>query len=339
MSFDLPNPEYVKAAFEQALSLAEQYRGATSPNPCVGAAALDQNGAILSVKAHLKAGTAHAEARVIEDLKTRGFLAEAHTLLVTLEPCNHTGRTPPCSDSIIKMHQDFGAFQKVIFICRDLNPKSKALGGGEGAQKLKDAGIEVHCLEDSAESNAEDFSKLVIRGQELIHTFQHWFQTGRPWVTIKTAFNIQGSMIPPTGEKTFTSETSLQYAHECRRRADAILTGSGTIFADHPLFTVRRVPDHPDKHRWLVILDRRGRMARLGREYIKWAESNGLKVKIETDIAKSLDFLGSQGCLEVLVEAGPTLSQAVLDSPLWNEHVSIRQQAGSADRIEVLRQK
>jgi diaminohydroxyphosphoribosylaminopyrimidine deaminase/5-amino-6-(5-phosphoribosylamino)uracil reductase len=318
----------IDKGMEGILALAEQYLGATSPNPCVGACALSEDGKLLSMKAHTKAGTLHAEAAVIADLRENKTLSQAHILLVTLEPCNHQGRTPPCSEAIIQAHQETGAFKKVIFICRDPNPKVP----GHGQQRLLKAGIETHCLEIETPE-----SPIVSRGQDLIRAFAHWSKTGRPWVTIKIARNLAGSMIPPQGSKTFTSESSLKVAHELRKRSDAIMTGSGTALADHPLFTVRRVPDHPGKQRTLVIMDRRGRV---DGKYRQEAQANGFQVLIEKDIAKALDLLGSQGCLEVLVEAGPTLTDVLLEAGLWDEQVVFTTQPPpSPDRIEVLRQK
>jgi diaminohydroxyphosphoribosylaminopyrimidine deaminase/5-amino-6-(5-phosphoribosylamino)uracil reductase len=320
--------ETVDKNMEGILALAEQYLGATSPNPCVAACALSEDGQLLSTKAHTKAGTLHAEAAVIADLREKKILAKAHTLLVTLEPCNHQGRTPPCSDAIIQAHQETGAFKKVIFICRDPNPKVP----GHGQERLIKAGIETHCLESETPE-----SSIVARGRDLIRAFAKWSKTGRPWVTIKIARNLAGSMIPPQGAKTFTSESSLKVAHELRKRADAIMTGSGTVLADHPLFTVRRVPDHPSKQRILIIMDRR---ARVDEKYLQQARENGFRALIEKDIAKALDLLGSQGCLEVLVEAGPTLTDVLLEAGFWDEQVIFTTQPPpSPDRIEVLRQK
>jgi diaminohydroxyphosphoribosylaminopyrimidine deaminase/5-amino-6-(5-phosphoribosylamino)uracil reductase len=315
-------------ALERILALASEQLGATAPNPCVGAAALSKAGKLLSMKAHLKAGTRHAEALVIEDLRKQDLLTEAHTLLVTLEPCNHHGKTPPCTEAIIRAYREKGAFKKVIFICRDPNPQVP----GQGEAQLKQAGIETHCLEDETPE-----SEIVTQGRDLIRAFTRWVKTGRPWVTLKIAKNLSGTMIPPKGVKTFTSENSLKIAHELRKRADAIMTGSGTILADQPLFTVRRVPDHPEKKRSLVIMDRRGRV---DSQYIDQAKKNGFQVLIEKDIAKALDLLGSQGCLEVLVEAGPTLTNVLIAAGLWDEQVVITTQPPPlADRIEVLRQK
>ena len=248
--------------------------------------------------------------------RSRGVLDRARTLLVTLEPCNHHGRTPPCTDAILAAP----AVRRVIYGSRD--PNRKIPGGG--ASRLREAGLEVEELIDP---------ELLRRTTELNRPFFHWVRTGRPWVTIKTAHFPDGSMIPPQGQKTFTSPESLTLAHGLRKRADAILTGSGTILADDPLFTVRHVPDHPGKSRWLVVMDRRGR---LPEAWQKEAEKRGFRPLIETDLERALDHLGSLGCLEVLVEAGPTLSLAFLSGErcLWNAHVVITR--GNPDQVKTL---
>jgi diaminohydroxyphosphoribosylaminopyrimidine deaminase/5-amino-6-(5-phosphoribosylamino)uracil reductase len=315
--------------FEELLSLAEKYRGATAPNPCVGALALDPtSGKVLSLQAHQKAGNPHAEALVIADLENlQDGLTQAKVLLVSLEPCSHRGRTGPCTQAIIKAHQEFGAFEKVFFLCRDQNSKVSGLG----MQILKQAGIDVHCVE---EENPE--LQIVKRGRALLRPFFHFVKTGKPWVTLKTAINTSGTLIPAQGQKTFTSEASLELSHRLRKRADAILTGSGTVLADAPLLTVRLVQDHPDKQRWLVILDRKKRVSEA---YLQQARGRGFKVLLQDELERSLDFLGAQGCLEVLVEAGPTLTRVFLEKQLWDEQILIRSQPTGPDRIEVVLKK
>ncbi|MGZ3697028.1 MAG: bifunctional diaminohydroxyphosphoribosylaminopyrimidine deaminase/5-amino-6-(5-phosphoribosylamino)uracil reductase RibD [Bdellovibrionota bacterium] len=302
-------------ALAAALQEAEKFIGATAPNPPVGAVALDAQGQILSVQAHQKAGTGHAEARVLEDCVARGIASRIHTMVVTLEPCSHVGRTPPCSEAILK----FPSIRRVVFGAIDPNPRIR----GRGAQLLRDAGLEVVHLDDS-------------RCRALIGSFERWITTGKPWVTLKQAISREGSMIPPPGQTTFTGARALQYAHELRRRSDAILTGSGTVLADDPQFNVRHVPDHPGKQRLLVLLDRRGRVPRT---WIENARSRGLEVLTGLELEESLEVLGSRGVLEVLVEAGPTLTAEVLKKGLWDQLVLITQgpegQAGSQeDRIE-----
>jgi diaminohydroxyphosphoribosylaminopyrimidine deaminase / 5-amino-6-(5-phosphoribosylamino)uracil reductase len=302
----------LKIAFRQALDKAKLFAGATSPNPPVGAAALDASGKILSVQAHEMAGAAHAEAKVIEDCRTRQLASQIHTLVVTLEPCNHHGRTPPCTDMILKH-----SIHKVVFGASDPNPRVQ----GGGAQRLKKEGLEVHSVEDE---------ELKIDCADLIRPFTHWSKTDLPWITVKTALSRSGSMIPPKNHKTFTSVESLRFAHELRKRADAILTGSGTILADNPEFTVRYILDHPGKIRWLVILDRRRRVSN---NFIESATQRGFQVVRQDNLQTAIEWLGKQGVLELLVEAGPTLTQAVLASGLWNQHVVITQ--GDPDQIQV----
>jgi len=144
--------------------------------------------------------------------------------------------------------------------------------------------------------------------------------TGKPFVTVKRAFDADGSMIPPKGHKTFTSSESLILAHKLRKKADAILTGSGTILADRPLFSVRHVKDHENKRRILAILDKRGRVPE---DYIDEARSRGFDVRIYPDLDACFTDLSKAEIQDVLVEAGPQLSRAVFASPHWTMTVDI----------------
>ncbi len=311
-----------EAALRRALAAAREYRGATSPNPPVGAAALDRDGRLLGIAAHQRAGQGHAEARLLQKAREEGWIDELHTMLVTLEPCNHVGRTPACSDAILAHPR----IRRVIYGTRDPNPRVD----GSGAKKLQDAGLDVIAATGA----------LADECRKLLAPFAKWITTRRPWVTVKTAHrrDVTGfgeSMIPDSGQKTFTSPDSLQIAHALRKRADAILTGSGTIIADRPELTVRHLPDHPNKSRWLLVMDRR---ARTPEDWIQAAKARGFLVNTQLhSLEEALDFAGLQGCLEVLVEAGPTLSQAILSSSLWDEHVLISQaeREGGPDRVEV----
>ncbi|MBI3534252.1 MAG: bifunctional diaminohydroxyphosphoribosylaminopyrimidine deaminase/5-amino-6-(5-phosphoribosylamino)uracil reductase RibD [Deltaproteobacteria bacterium] len=286
--------------FIKAVDLATQYRGATSPNPPVAAIGIDKDGNELSIKAHEKAGLPHAEVYVIEDCKNKGLLDRLHTLIVTLEPCNHAGKTPPCTKAILNTN-----IKRVIIGTSDPNPKVN----GNGVKTLREAGLEV--IENICTSECES----------LIMPFKKWITTGLPWVTLKSAYSVDGNMIPPSGKKTFSSNESLLFAHKLRKRADAILTGSGTILKDFPEFTVRLVPDHINKIRWLCILDRRQRVPT---EYIEQKKAQGFKVLLSKDYIDALRYLGKQDCLEVLVEAGPTLLKWILESNIWDEHYIIK---------------
>jgi diaminohydroxyphosphoribosylaminopyrimidine deaminase/5-amino-6-(5-phosphoribosylamino)uracil reductase len=300
-------------ALRLALLEAKRFRGATAPNPPVGAAALSDSGELLAVAAHQRAGDFHAEARLLRECAERGIANQIHTVVVTLEPCNHHGRTPPCTVALIQ-----AGVKRVLFGVTDSNPHVR----GGGVTHLRESGIEVEQVRDQ---------DLASECEELVAPFFYWARTGLPWVTVKTAFDSFGSMIPPTGEKTFTSSESLRFAHELRRRSDAILTGSGTVLSDDPQFTVRNVEDHSDKRRWLVVLDRRERVSS---DWVE-ARSNDFNVLRETredGIKKTLKELGERGVQEILVEAGPQISSAFLEHGLWNEHFMIR--AGATDQIE-----
>ncbi len=142
-------------------------------------------------------------------------------------------------------------------------------------------------------------------------------------------------MIPPPGVKTFTSAASLRQAHAMRRGADAILTGSGCVLCDDPLFTVRHVPDHEDRRRILGLFDRRRRVPDA---YISAAEGRGFEVRRFGDIGQALDDLGRRGCLTALVEAGPLLREAFLAADAWHEEVIFQAavEAGAEDEVRIL---
>lgn len=318
-----PQDPALDSALVHALERARAFQGATSPNPPVGACALDSEGRILSAQAHEKAGTAHAEIRVLEDCAERGLLQKIHTLVVTLEPCNHQGRTPPCTEGILKARENGASvLRKVAYGASDPNPR---VAGG-GAKRLRDAGMEVIALSSPA-------------CEELIRPWAHWIQTERPWVTLKTVWRVdsrdafqRASMIPPDGQKTFSSPTSLKLAHELRKRSDAILTGVGTVLSDSPEFTVRHVPDHLGKKRLLVVMDRQGKTPS---SWIQSRQAAGFEVLVRQDLEKTLLELGKRGIVELLVEAGPALSGVFLSSALWNQHFRISVQPGEKDLIEV----
>lgn len=297
----------LESAMQLALKEAYAYEGATAPNPPVGAVALDEDGNLLASAGHPGAGQPHAEALVAQECIHQDIGDRVHTMVVTLEPCNHHGLTPPCS----KMLKDLG-IKRLVYGCVDPNPKATG-----GLKYLASAGVEI--IE----------SELSGRCATLLAPFKKLMETGKPYVTIKRALNSDSTMIPPEGQKTFTSPSSLDYAHELRKRSDAIITGSGTILADNPFFTVRRVPDHSNRKRELVYLDRRGRVSN---DWVKRAGQNGFHVSSQNGIEDALKYLGQQGCLRVLIEAGPLLSNSILESGLWDEEILIHQ--GEPDNIE-----
>jgi diaminohydroxyphosphoribosylaminopyrimidine deaminase/5-amino-6-(5-phosphoribosylamino)uracil reductase len=312
------------AAAGRALDLAWARAGATAPNPPVGCVLLDANGEVLAEAAHERAGAAHAEAAAIALCRAAGTLDRARGAVVTLEPCSHTGRTPPCADALLATGIDL-----ILIGAPDPHPRAP----GRGFEILQGGGRRVLSFRDLAHPEAPRLARSAAR---LIEPFSSAVRRGRPFVTLKTALTAKGSMIPPSGRNTFTSETSLAHAHALRRRADAILTGSGCILADDPAFTVRRVPDHPGKRRILAILDRRRRVPET---YFAAARARGLEPRRYHELEAALEDLGAAGALEVLVEAGPTLRAAVLESGLWDEEVIFQQaaSAGAADERRVIR--
>lgn len=198
------------------LALDEARRGRTSPNPRVGAVIV-QHGAAIARGYHAAAGQAHAEVAAIRNAERA---VAGATLYVTLEPCNHHGRTGPCTEAII----DAG-IARVVIGCRD--PASHGPGGTE---RLESAGIEVELglLEEEATALVADFAKHVT--------------TGLPFVTLKAAVTLDGKIASRSGEsKWITGEAARAETHRMRDDADAILVGIGTVLADDPRLTVRHV--------------------------------------------------------------------------------------------------
>jgi diaminohydroxyphosphoribosylaminopyrimidine deaminase/5-amino-6-(5-phosphoribosylamino)uracil reductase len=318
------SPDRLAVAAQRALDLAWAKAGATAPNPPVGCVLLGADGEILAAAAHERAGSAHAEAAAMALCRAAGTLERARVAVVTLEPCSHMGRTPPCADALLAT-----GIETIVIGAPDPHPRAP----GRGFERLEAAGRRVRSFWDLAHPEAPRLARSAAR---LIEPFACQVRRGRPFVTLKTALTAKGSMIPPPGCKTFTSETSLAHAHVLRRRADAILTGSGCVLADDPAFTVRRVADHPGKRRILAILDRRRRVLDV---YFAAAWARGLEPRRFESLEAALEDLGAAGALEVLVEAGPTLRGAVLESGLWDEEVIFQQAAypGAADEMRIVR--
>ncbi len=216
---------------QMAVSLARQAKGFTSPNPCVGAVVV-KDGKIVGKGFHRAAGRAHAEVEAIDDA---GGQAEEATIYVTLEPCNHFGKTPPCTRKILN-----AGIKKVVVGCKDPNPN--VCGGG--IEYLRENGIEVisGVLEEQA--------------QRLIEAFIWYTQNDKnPFVILKCAATLDGRIATATGDsKWITNEKSRAYGHKLRHETDAILVGSGTLHADNPSLT-SRIDGTQTKDPVRIILD------------------------------------------------------------------------------------
>jgi diaminohydroxyphosphoribosylaminopyrimidine deaminase/5-amino-6-(5-phosphoribosylamino)uracil reductase len=220
---------------QRALALARRGLGHTSPNPMVGAVVVDASGHTIAEGYHQKAGGPHAEAAA---LAAAGVRAQGAALYVTLEPCNHTGRTPPCTEAIIA-----AGIKRVVCAMPDPNPH---VAGG-GIERLSQAGIDVLVGDGAAQA------------EKLNRPFITWSLRHRPWITLKAAMSLDGKVASATGEsKYLTRDRALWHAHELRRTHDAILVGSGTVLADNPQLTYRGRRRGIDPIR--VVLDSRGRI-------------------------------------------------------------------------------
>ena len=302
-----------------AAAEAEKYAGATCPNPPVGAA-LVKDGRLLALGAHLRAGLDHAEVVALKS----GVLAHGSeavrgaTLYVTLEPCNHTGKTPPCTRAILE-----AGIVRVVYGAAD--PNTHVQGGGASA--LRAAGLTVELATGNVAS------------LRLIDGFRKRAISGRPWVVHKQAFRLMPdglfSMIPENGQKTFTDSESLKLAHLERRRSDAIITGIGTVLADAPHFNVRHVADHPGKRRSLVVLSRCGRKP--PGDWVQRQHDLGFDVWDCSSLETALTQLGAQGALRVLIEAGPGLSATVKSGSYWDESLTFVHR-DARDTTEVFRE-
>ncbi|MEY2919669.1 MAG: hypothetical protein RL261_974 [Pseudomonadota bacterium] len=310
----------------RALQLAARGKYSTAPNPAVGCVLLDANGAVVGEGWHHRAGQAHAEVYALHAASIR---ARGGTVYVTLEPCSHHGRTPPCADALIE-----AGVRRVVVAMQDPNPRV----AGDGLRKLAAAGIvtAVGILEREA--------------RELNRGFVSRMTRGRPWVTVKIGSSADGRTALADGSSQWiTSEPARADVQLLRARASAIVTGIGTALADDPALTVRdgtldlggRVPLR-------VVLDSQGRLepdlklARDGLPTLVFSSSAGARalarlveaessvLQVETlpadaaggiDLDATLQRLAALECNEVLVEAGPRLAGSFLAAGLADEIV------------------
>lgn len=298
----------------EALRAARHAIGRTSPNPLVGAAVV-RDGRIVSIGWHRAAGTHHAE---VHALNMAGELARGATLYVTLEPCSHYGRTPPCVDKIIE-----SGIARVVAAMSDPNPKV----AGRGFDRLRQAGIavEVGVLEDEA--------------RRLNEVFLKWITTGLPFVMLKTAMSLDGKIATSAGQsKWITSDAARQRVHEWRDEYDAIMVGIGTVLADNPALTARL--DRPTRNPIRIIVDSRARTPldsnvvsdrqaktiiavteRASKENIDRLRAAGVEIITagegdHVDLRRLLKELAAQEITSVMLEGGGTLNFSMLRAGL-----------------------
>lgn len=292
------NPSDIHAALLRALALAEQAVGLSDPNPRVGCVILAPDGRELGSGHTQAAGQAHAEVMALRDAAARGHDVHGATAVVTLEPCSHHGRTPPCCDALIA-----AGIARVVAAVEDPNPQV----AGQGLARLQAAGLQV---ERAAPA-------IAAAARELNIGFFSRMQRGRPFVRLKSAISLDGRTALPDGRSQWiTGEAARTDGHAWRRRAGAVLTGIGTVLADDPRLDVRLVPTARQPLR--LVLDPQGRMPPDARLLQPPDEARVIGPG-RADLPALLAELGGQGINELHVEAGPTLSGAFLDAGLVDE--------------------
>jgi diaminohydroxyphosphoribosylaminopyrimidine deaminase/5-amino-6-(5-phosphoribosylamino)uracil reductase len=306
----------------RALALAERGRGGTSPNPMVGAI-LVRDGDAVGEGFHRAPGEPHAETLA---LQRAGALAAGATCYVTLEPCAHHGRTPPCADALIA-----AGVARVVAAVTDPDPRTR----GAGFAHLRAAGVQVEVGLCAAEAEAQNAAFMTHR------------RLGRPRVTLKAAASLDGKVAAPDGTSQWiTGPAARADAHRLRAEADAVMVGAGTALADDPRLTVR-LPGWNGRQPLRVLVDAAGRVragghlfdgaaptlvattaaapeaavrawAAAGAEVLVCQEESGAPGRV--DLPGLVKALGTRDVLELLVEGGPRLHAA-----LWA--------AGLADRL------
>ena len=278
-----------RALMQRAVELSLLGRGLTYPNPIVGAVIVNQSGEILAQGFHQ--GKEHAEVLAMDELEKSGTSFSSLTLFVTLEPCNHHGKTPPCSEAILARGRSLG-ITKVAYATSDPNPVAQG-----GAARLRDGGIEVLHL-DSAEarfSNRDWLTKV---------------RLGRPRITWKVAISLDGAIAAQDGSsKWITNEASRSDVKRERSLSDAILTGTGTVLSDDPSMLGQ------DRNPVRIIMGER----EVPKDQQIFSGDAETIVLPSRDSDRLLDLLRSRGFNRVFLESGPTLGSALFSAGLVDE--------------------
>ena len=292
-------------AMRRAVALSAAGAGATYPNPSVGCVVLDAAGAVVGEGRTADGGRPHAE---VVALTAAGDRAHGGTAFVTLEPCNHTGGTPPCVDALVAAGVD-----RVVVAVRD--PHAPAAGG---ADALRAKGIEV------------DLGLLAAEAAYAQRAWLHGIRTGRPYVTWKFAATLDGRTAAADGtSRWITGPDARADVHRLRATADTVLAGVGTVLADDPRLTVRHPDGTPAARQPLrVVVDSRGRTPADARvragdapTYVATAAAHpGADGRV--DLAGLLTHLYAEGRRHVFVEGGATLAGALVAAGLVDEVVA-----------------
>jgi len=301
----------------RAVDLAANGIGRVHPNPIVGAVIV-RDGELLGEGWHAEFGGLHAERAAIA--AARGADLRGATLYVSLEPCCHAGKQPPCTDAIIE-----AGFARVVVASDD--PSEKASGRGLGI--LRDEGIEVDVAG----------GELAHRARLANQAFRKHARTGRPWVLFKSAMTLDGKVATPTGDsKWISGDSSRELAHRWRATVDAVAVGIGTALADDPQLTARVEGVHRQPRR--VVFDSTARLPldsklvaqapevpltvvvtrAANRSQVEALESAGADIIVATGenepsrVRSALAALGDEGVTAILLEGGPHLAGAFLDA-------------------------
>jgi diaminohydroxyphosphoribosylaminopyrimidine deaminase/5-amino-6-(5-phosphoribosylamino)uracil reductase len=318
----MPIDEHDLRQLTRALELAHSAIGRSDPNPRVGCVLADAQGRRVGEGATQRAGEAHAEVMALQAAQASGASLAGGTAWVSLEPCAHHGRTPPCCDALIAAQ-----VARVVVLAIDPNP----LVSGAGVQRLRAAGIRVD-VDDGAMSGA---------ARELNIGFFSRMRRQRPWVRLKVAASLDGRTALPDGSSQWiTGDAARTDGHAWRRRASAVLTGSGTVLADNPRLDVRLVPTQVQPLRVVIdsqlrvpaashIFDPPGStlvycarasasavdtLRQRGVELIERASADG-----RVDLPAVLSDLARRGVNELHVEAGERLNAALIAADLVDE--------------------
>ena len=296
-----------RAHLRRALELAEGGRGRVSPNPLVGAVVVGGD-EVLGEGFHAELGGLHAERAALADCDRRGNDPAGATMYVTLEPCAHQGRQPPCVDAVLE-----AGISRVVIASDD--PSEKAAGRGPGI--LRDSGVEVVIAAGEAENAA---------ARLLNQPFRKHARTGLPLVTLKLAISLDGRTATAPGDSPWISgQESRALVHRWRAESDAIAVGIGTVLADDPLLTARDIDGARQPLR--VVFDRQARLpldsqllrsldvspvlAVVGPEADAAAlRDAGAEILVAGGIASALADLGRRGITSLFLEGGPTLAAA-----------------------------